>query len=205
MSETPQNTSAKPVITAAAAKRANASIIGMILAMLATVAIVLTIVWLNPQQNANSYRQPANVAAIAGDAADVAGFTPAAPILPEGWSANYARWDGSVSDHVPFWDVGYVTAGNNFIALKQTKNANPTWLAQQAENAPVTGSRVIDGKTWELRDTGSGDRSLVLEIKGTTVILTGSADFKEFDVLAAATTKQLDAAPAATVPTKGAK
>ncbi|WP_164520327.1 DUF4245 domain-containing protein [Specibacter cremeus] len=200
MSETPEPPpempSVKPVISAAAAKRANASVIGMILAMLATVAIVLVVVGLNPQKNATSYIQPVDVAAVAGQAAPVAGFAPAAPHLPAGWRANYARWNGANGPGaVAYWDVGNLTPHDTFIALRQTDRANPTWLAGQTGNAPVTGTRQVAGTTWELRDDGSGSRSLVATINHTTVILTGKADFVDFDALAAATSRMLAGAP----------
>ncbi|GAA4656932.1 DUF4245 domain-containing protein [Arthrobacter cryoconiti] len=202
MSESPQNSPVKPVIAAGAAKRANASVIGMLLAMLSTVAIVMVVVLLNPQQKADSYRQVVDVAAISGHAADVAGFTPAAPVLPVGWSANYARWNGSGADGVAFWDVGFVTSANTFIAMRETITANPTWISNQAQNAPVTGTRNIAGLTWELRDKPKEDRSLILISGKTTIILTGTADFKEFDVLAAAASKKLGQDPT-TSTTKG--
>lgn len=186
----------KPVIAAGAAKRANASVIGMLLAMFSTVAIVVTIVWLNPMQKAETYRTPIDVAAVASHAADTAGFTPVAPALPDGWYANYARWNPPGADGVSFWDVGYVTSSNTFIALRQSITANPTWTSEQAKNAPVTGSRTIAGKVWELRDNPQGDRSLVLVSGTTTIVLTGAADFREFDVLAGAAGKLLEAAPA---------
>lgn len=190
------NPPVKPVIAAGAAKRANASIMGMLLAMFSTVAIVVTIVWLNPQQKAESYRTPIDVAAIASHAAGTAGFTPVAPALPDGWYANYARWNPPGSDGVSFWDVGYVTSANTFIALRQSATANPTWTSDQAQNAPITGNRTIDGRVWELRDKPKGDRSLVLVSGTTTIVLTGAADFKEFDVLATAAGRLVDAAPA---------
>lgn len=206
VSESPQTTPVKPVIAPGAAKRANASIIGMLLAMVSTVAIVMTIVWLNPQQKAETYRQPVDVSAISAHAADVAGFTPAAPALPNGWYANYARWNAPGTDGVAFWDVGFVTSANTFIALKQSKTANPTWISTQAQDAPVTGTRNIDGHTWELRDKPKGDRSLVLTSGGVTIILTGQADFKEFDILAAAAAGTLGQPPMSTQSaTKGAQ
>ena len=183
----------KPVIAAGAAKRANASVIGMLLAMLSTVAIVLTIVWLNPQQKAENYRTHIDVAAVSAHASETAGFTPVAPVLPEGWSANYARWNPAAADGVSFWDVGYVTASNTFIALRQSGTANPTWTATQTGNAPVTGTRTVDGNSWELRDKPKGERSLILSTGGTTIVLTGEADFKDFDVLASSTTGLLRA------------
>ncbi len=188
VSESPENAPVKPVIAAAAAKRANASMVGMLLAVLSTMAIVLTIVWLNPQRDATSYRQPVDVAAISAEAAGAAGFTPAAPKLPAGWYANYARWNAAGADGVSFWDVGFVTSANTFIALRQSADANPSWIATQAEDAVVTGTRNISGHTWELRDKPKGDRSLVLKEGGTTIVLTGAAEFKEFDTLATAAT-----------------
>ncbi|MDO5752808.1 DUF4245 domain-containing protein [Arthrobacter sp.] len=193
MSDSSPTPPVKPVIAAGAAKRANASVIGMLLAMLSTVAIVLTIVWLNPQQKAENYRTHIDVAAVSAHASETAGFTPVAPVLPEGWSANYARWNPAGPDGVSFWDVGYVTASNTFIALRQSGTANPTWTASQAGNAPITGTRTVDGSDWELRDKPKGERSLVLATGETTIVLTGEADFKDFDVLAAGTTKLLEA------------
>lgn len=193
MSDSSPTPPVKPVIAPGAAKRANASVIGMLLAMLSTVAIVLTIVWLNPQQKAETYRPDINVAAVSANAADTAGFTPVAPELPEGWSANYARWNPAGADGVSFWDVGYVTPNNTFIALRQSGTANPTWTATQAQNAPVTGTRAVVGRDWELRDKPKGERSLVLVSGGTTIVLTGEADFKDFDILAASAAELLDA------------
>lgn len=207
MSESSPSPAVKPVIAAGAAKRANASVIGMLLAMFSTVAIVLVIVWLNPQQKAETYRSAIDVPAVAANAADTAGFTPVAPALPEGWSANYARWNPPGTDGVAFWDVGYVTGSNTFIALRQSITANPTWTSAQTGEAPVTGSRTIDGQDWELRDKPKGDRSLVLTSGTTTIVLTGAADFEDFDILATGATKQLAAdssqasGDASTIPT----
>lgn len=192
MSESSSTPPVKPVIAAGAAKRANASVIGMLLAMFSTVAIVVTIVWLNPEPKADAYRHTVDVAAVAGHAADTAGFDPVAP-MPAGWSANYARWNPAGADGVAFWDVGYVTSSNTFIALRQSITANPTWISDQAHDAPVTGTRTVDGHEWELRDRPKSDRSLVLISGDTTIVLTGAADFKDFDVLATESTKHLDA------------
>ncbi|MFB9166430.1 DUF4245 domain-containing protein [Arthrobacter psychrochitiniphilus] len=181
----------KPTIAAGAAKRANASLVGMLLAIFSTIAIVLTIVWLNPQQKAENYRMDIDVSAVAKHAADTAGFAPVAPLLPDGWYANYARWNPAGADGVAFWDVGYVTASNTFIALRQSITANPTWTADQSSNAPITGTRAINGHEWEVRDKPKGDRSLILNSGDNTVILTGAADFADFDFLAKAATDSL--------------
>ncbi|HEX7201926.1 MAG TPA: DUF4245 family protein, partial [Arthrobacter sp.] len=87
----------------------------------------------------------------------------------------------------------------SFIGLVQTRNANPTWLLQQTRNAPVTGSRSAGGQEWELRDTGKGEKSLVLDYRGTTVVLSGEAQLDEFAALAAAVVTSLESNPAVTV------
>ncbi|MDD0857105.1 DUF4245 domain-containing protein [Arthrobacter alpinus] len=132
-----------------------------------------------------------DVAGIANHAADTAGFTPLAPVLPDGWYANYARWNPAGTDGVAFWDVGYVTANNTFIALRQSITANPTWTASQTQYAPVTGTRTVSGHDWELRDKPKEDRSLVLLDGDNTIVLTGAADFEDFDFLAKAATDSL--------------
>ena len=181
------------MIPAAAAKRANASVIGMVLALLVSLAVVIPIVLLNAQPKAGSLRPPVDVAGTAAQAKDAAGFTPVAAQLPAGWGTNYARWNSAGADGVPFWEVGYVTPSQQFISLTQTAKANPTWLSQRTSDAPVTGDRPVGTADWELRDKPGADKSLILNYKGTTLVLTGSADLKEFDVLAAAAVRSVDA------------
>jgi hypothetical protein len=185
----------KPVLTAGAAKRANASVIGMVIALVLSIATFLPIVLLNPSPKSDGYRPDVNVSAVAANAADVAGFTPAAPETGETFRANYARWESGTGSGVPTWEVGYLTPKESFIGLVQTRQSNPTWLLQQVKNAPVTGTRSAGGRDWELRDTGKGEKSMVLsDAGGTTVILTGSAQLDEFTALAAAVVQSLDEA-----------
>lgn len=189
----------KPVIPAAAAKRANASVIGMIIALIVSIAAFLPIVLMNPAPKTAGYHPDINVSAVARNATDVAGFTPVAPETGDTFSSNYARWESGTASGVPTWEVGYLTPKESFIGLVQTRQANPTWLLQQTHNAPVTGTRNAGGKDWELRDTGNGEKSMVLDYRGTTVVLTGTAQLDEFTVLGTAVVKSLDSNPAATV------
>lgn len=189
----------KPVIAPGAAKRANASVIGMIIALALSIGTFLPIVLMNPSPKSDGYRPDVNVSAIAQNAAGVAGFTPLAPSPGDTFRPNYARWESGTGSGVPTWEVGYITPKESFIGLVQTRQSNPTWLLQQVNNAPVTGTRNAGGRDWELRDSGKGDKSMVLVHRGTTVILTGPAQLDEFSALAAAVVKSLDSNPAATV------
>jgi hypothetical protein len=188
----------KPVIPAAAAKRANASVIGMLVALVLSIAAFLPVVLMNPAPKSEGFRPDIDVPGIARNAEGVAGFTPIAPEPGETFRPNYARWESGVADGVPTWEVGYITPKEAFIGLTQTNSANPTWLLQETKNAPVTGKRSAGGQDWELRDAGQGDKSLVLAYRGSTVVLTGSAQLDEFSVLAAAVVKSLESNASAT-------
>ncbi|MFF2030226.1 DUF4245 domain-containing protein [Arthrobacter sp. NPDC058192] len=187
----------KPVIAAAAAKRANASVMGMIIALVVSIAAFLPIVLMNPAPKTDGYRPNINVTAVAQNAAGVAGFTPVAADAGDTFRANYARWESGAGSGVPAWEVGYLTPKESFIGLVQTRQANPTWLLQQTKSAPVTGTRNAGGRDWELRDSGKGEKSMVLAERGTTVILSGSATLDEFSALAAAVVKSLESNPPA--------
>ncbi len=189
----------KPVIRAAAAKRANASVIGMLVALVLSIAAFLPVVLMNPTPKSDGYRPDINVSAVAGNAAGVAGFTPVAPDTGGTFRSNYARWESGAGSGVATWEVGYLTPKESFIGLVQTRQSNPTWLLQQTKSAPVTGTRNAGGRDWQLRDTGKGEKSMVLDYRGTTVILTGPAQLDEFSVLAAAVVRSLESNPAATV------
>lgn len=181
----------KPVITDKQAKRINAPIGGMILSVLVCGLAFLPIWLFNAFPEKDTYQRDINVSAEASRAASVAGFAPLAPELPEGWSSNFARWTGGGADGVAHWQVGYVTAENEFLSITQTSGANPTWLAQQTDQAPVVGNRDVAGYNWEIRHQPEVDRSLVLERKGTTVIIQGTASDQEFEILASAVTEGL--------------
>ncbi|MFE8886680.1 DUF4245 domain-containing protein [Pseudarthrobacter enclensis] len=189
----------KPVIPAAAAKRANASVIGMVIALVVSIAAFLPVILMNPLPKSDGYRPDIDVAGIAQRAADVAGFTPVAPDTGNAFRANYARWEAGTGNGVPTWEVGFLTPKESFIGLVQTSKANPTWLLQQTKNAPVTGSRNAGGQDWELRDTGKGEKSMVLDYRGTTVVLSGAAQLDEFAALADAVVASMDSNPAVTV------
>ena len=193
------DTPIRPVIPAAAAKRANASVIGMIIALVLSIAAFLPVVLMNPQPKSEGYRPDIDVASVAKNAADVAGFTPVAPDTGNAFRANYARWEAGTASGVPTWEVGYLTPKTSFIALVQTTSANPTWLLQQTKNAPVTGTRNAGGQDWELRDTGKGEKSMILNYRGSTVILSGAAQLDELATLAAAVVRSLETNPAVTV------
>lgn len=183
-----------PVLTGKQAKRANATVIGMLIATGITLLLVLVPVLLNPAPKATT--RNVDVQQVASQAAGDAGYAPLAPELPEGWTSNFARWEASGSSGIPVWEVGYLTPGSDFIRLSETDKGNPTWVAQVSENSVVAGERTAGGETWQLRDSSDGEASMVLERDGLTVVLSGEADLADFDLLAEAVVRDLNAAAA---------
>lgn len=188
----PEEPAVTPTLTTKQAKRANATVIGMLIATGITLAIVLLPVLLNPYQKPQV--RDVDVQAIASEAAADAGYDPLAPELPDGWTANYARWDSGVNSGVPAWEVGYLTPDWDFIRLTQTASANPTWVSQTTDDSVVAGERTVGGTTWQLRDGADGEAHLVTEVEGMTVVLSSDADLATVDLLAEAALRDLAAA-----------
>ena len=80
--------------------------------------------------------------------------------------------------------IGYVTPDDEYAALEESDASRDGFVAATTDRAPVAGSRVIDGVTWEERAKGS-TRSLVRAIGDVTVIVTGTASYAELAELAA--------------------
>lgn len=176
----------KPVLTPGAAKRANASVTGMIMALAVSLLAIIPVWLLSANSGSQVQRPTVDVSAVASEAKGVAGFSPAAPSLPAGYSPNYARWVSGTSDGVNHWDVGWVTPQQQFVSIEQTAMANPTWIIQQVKEAPITGTRSAGGIDWTLYDKPGVEKSYVGKVGKTTVLVSGSASFSEFDAVAAA-------------------
>ncbi|MGK7223614.1 DUF4245 domain-containing protein [Kocuria flava] len=195
-----------PQITPKQAKRINAPVQGMIISMAVLLLLVLPLVWLQPRPDGEPYRPDVDVAQ---EASYVAGQSPFPPVVPEPgeeWTANYARWNGGAAEGVPYWEIGWVSPGGRFVELVQTSLANPTWLAQQAETLPATGTADAGGTRWDVHVREASDDAGALtvytgEAAGSTLVVKGDADRAELDHLAAAAVEALAAAPETPAPT----
>ena len=112
----------------------------------------------------------------------------AAPVLPDGWSAN--RADLTKSGDIQVWYVGLITPSNQFVALNQGIDANPTWVDNLLASAKPTGTTSIDGTEWTVYDHRDSDDpgnlayALVTEVGESTYVLHGTASDNEFALLA---------------------
>ncbi|MGX5671290.1 DUF4245 family protein [Kocuria rhizophila] len=180
-----------PQLTTKQAARINAPIRGMVISMVVLMLLLLPFLWLQPKPDGQPYRANVDVGQEAAFVADQAPFTPAAPQLPEGWSANYARWTENSEDGVPLWNVGYLSPEYHLVDLVQTSEPNPTWLAQRTEQAPQIGEKTVGGVTWALHHREVTDKqeeytAWVADLKDSTVVLSGKAPDAEFEQVAQA-------------------
>lgn len=176
---------AVPQLTRKQADKVHAPARAMILSMGALLLIVVPLFLLMPRPDAEPYRPDVDVAQEADNAAEAAEFQPLAPDLGEGWSPNYARWNGQSADGVAVWEAGWVTPRSGFLSMAQTDQSNPTWVLEQIDGLPQTGTVEAAGTQWQVHfgeDAEEEPRTAWIgEVDGTTVILQGSAPDAEFD------------------------
>ena len=192
--ETPDETAARKAENSRK-HRANQTLRNLVLALLASLAVVLVLVLVVVRPD-GAPRQARDYRADAMNSQEQAGQTLAAPPLPTGWSAND---DGlsTGSDSVVAWSVGFITPSTQYIGLVQGISANPTWVANELENTRSTGTTSIGGHDWKVydrradQDPGNYAYSLSTVIGSSSIVLHGTASSAEFDTLATAIATQL--------------
>lgn len=173
----------RPVqITQSQAKRLRTPMMGMIITMAVLVGILAVMWFMNPEPDM-TYSRDEDVAEAAGWADEVTEYSPIAPDVTEGWTANYARWETLPEFGVEVWEAGYTTNAVNFLGFAQTDEANPAWINSETEQATSTGTTTVGDLPFETREQGSR-QYYVLEgednhIDGTTVVITSDANEEE--------------------------
>ncbi|TLP99524.1 DUF4245 domain-containing protein [Nesterenkonia salmonea] len=174
----------RPVqITPSQAQRLRTPMMGMIITMVVLSGILAVFWFLNPEPDV-TYSRDEDVHEAAAWTDDVTDYSPIAPDVPEGWTANYARWETRTEQGVEVWEAGYTTPDVNFLGFAQTDHANPAWVNAETNMAPATGSITADGMTLETREEGDR-RYYVLDaeensIDGTTVVISTDTQDAEF-------------------------
>lgn len=176
--------------------RENQTMLNLVIALVASLAVVLFIVLVvvRPDQ------PPAKSVDFAANAAQIQPTIDeplAVPALPSGWSSNASTFETG-ADGVTVWYVGLLTPGGQYIGMKQGIEANPSWLATQLKNTIATGTRTVDGIRWDVYDQrdarddrGNLAYAMTTTIGASTVVLFGTADDTEFEVLATAVAADL--------------
>ncbi len=192
--ETPGETAARKAETSRR-HRANQTLLNLVVALVASLAIVLFLVLVvvrpsQPAPPAVDYR------AAAAQAQPGAKARLAAPDLPKGWSANGAETKTG-ADGIVTWTVGFITPQNQYIGLVQGVDANETWVSNAVEQSRSTGSQRLGGARWlvydrrDASDVGNYAYSMSTTAEGSSFVLHGTASTKEFHTLASALLHQV--------------
>lgn len=177
------------------ARRQHQTAFNLVIALIASLGIVLFLVAVVVRPNTTVDRT-VDYQQIAADA-HVGDITLAAPDLPSGFTSNRADFSDKTSDDVDVWTVGFVTPDKQYLSLQQGVDANGSWVSNQLDQRPSTGTRVIDGTKWtvydrraEGSDAGNHAYSLVSTFGSNTIVLSGTADDSSYRTVATAVTKQ---------------
>jgi hypothetical protein len=163
----------------------------LVIALVASLALVLftVLVVVRPEQ---APRPPVDYELVASQTTASAPLT--VPELGDDWSANRAQLSTG-NDGIESWNIGFLTPDNQYIAFAQGIDANPSWVIAILGTVQATGTTTIDGVEWTVYDNSDSEDpgnfiySMTAEIDGSTYVLNGTADTKQFDTLAEAITR----------------
>ncbi|WP_261623301.1 DUF4245 domain-containing protein [Nesterenkonia marinintestina] len=175
-----------PQLTEAQSKRLRQPLVGMVITVAVTFGAVAAFLMMNPEPTPDENPRDEDVVSEAYFAAGIAEFTPIAPEVADGWTANYARWESSGEHGVPVWEAGYTTDDVSFFGFAQTDQGNPTWVGSEVSGAASTGTAVFEDMEFETYESDDERRYFVLwgddnDVDGTTVVITTDASEEEVD------------------------
>ncbi|MGJ9373652.1 DUF4245 domain-containing protein [Nesterenkonia sp. CF4.4] len=184
-----------PQLTQSQAKRMRQPMIGVVITVAITMLAVFAVMGLRPERDV-TFTPDVDVEEAAGWTSDVAGYTAIVPDVPEGWTANYARWENRAELGVTAWEVGYSVEEQSFLSFAQTDEPNPAWVNEMTRQIRPTGEETVGGLTFEVREDDEY-RYYVLEaeantVDGTAIVLGGEAPAEQFDYFAESVVESVD-------------
>jgi hypothetical protein len=205
--ETPQETADRK----AESRRkhyANQTTFNLVIALIASLAIVLFLVIVVVRPDQQSAREPVDYAAAASDVQDQVDAHLVVPELGKGWSANRADYSAP-KDKPAVWRIGFITPGDQYIGLTQGIGADDGWVSNRLDDHTPTGSVKIDGVAWTVYDRRDAENpgnlaySLTTTVGDSRLVLSGSATPAEFRTLAKAALADAAASSTATTAPTG--
>jgi hypothetical protein len=192
--ETPEETAARKAENSRK-HRANQTLRNLLWSLAASVGLMLllVVVVVRPAQ---PEREPVDFATVAAEAQPGVDEPLAVPVVPPQWVSNAADLR-TAQDGVSTWYIGFITPAEEFIALSQGIDANPTWLVTLLDKGRATGSETIDDVEWTVYDNREGEDpgnlayAMVTEAGDSTFVLYGTADDNEFRTMAGSITSEI--------------
>ena len=196
--ETPEETAARKAENSRA-HRENQTTRNLILALLASLAIVLFVV-LVVVRPIDGPPRDVNYKTIAVQAQEGFKARLVAPELPSGWRANNAELRDA-DQKSPTWYIGFLTPKQQFIGLEEGLTTTDAWFGTLLGKARPTGAITLGGIRWSIynqrndSDPGNFAYSLASTVGTTRFVLHGSASTAEFTKLALAVSTDLNNHP----------
>ncbi|WP_217180315.1 DUF4245 family protein [Streptomyces sp. AC495_CC817] len=150
--ETPAETAERKAASSRA-YRSSQTVRSLIAALIATLAIVVVIVFAVPRGEPASPRT-VDVAGIAADVETTMGRPAIVPDLGTFWRVNEA---GLTSGSTVVWDVTLAPAADEergFIKLAQAFDSDSGWAPQRLNGIAATDTIAIDGRDWDVYKVG---------------------------------------------------
>jgi hypothetical protein len=193
--ETPDETAARKAENSRA-HRANQTTRNLVLALLASLAVVLftVLIVVRPDQALTHY---VDYKAVAKSAQSGVSAPLAAPNLPSTWKSNDAELKSDSASNTT-WYLGLITPKQQFIAIEEGVKTSDTWFGSLLGQEQPTGHKTIAGITWTVYDrhttvnSGNYIYALSATIESTKYVLHGSASATEFRQLATALADQIN-------------
>ncbi|MFK4806315.1 DUF4245 family protein [Microbacterium sp. ZW CA_36] len=195
--ETPEETADRKA-ESSRVYRSSQNVRNLIAALLATLAVVVVIVFAVPRGTPPE-REPIDVSAVAADIAASEDRTVITPELSDGWVVNNARIEGN--GPVRAFTVVYAPAGEDergFLRVAQGFDADESWAARVLSGSAPQDTVTIDGITWERYGldpdrTGNITVALATDAGADTVLIYGAASEKALEETARSVTDQITA------------
>ena len=186
----------------AARHRARQTVINLILALGASIGLVVTLVLIVPRDDSSRIRE-IDYTAISQKAQEDSGFDVITITPPENWWSNNAMLTTNNIDTVPVFKAGFVGSDIKYVGYTQAFNANPTWLALSLNGKVLTEQYSSKHYTWDVYESvvennpkKTMDFIMVLNYKDQDyLLLYGVADQAEFKSFVDSIDKELNGVP----------
>lgn len=171
----------------AARHRARQTVINLILALGASIGLVVTLVLIVPRDDSSRIRE-IDYTAISQKAKADSGFNVITITPPENWWSNNAMLTTNNIDTVPVFKAGFVGSDIKYVGYTQAFNANPTWLALSLNGKVLTKEYSSKHYKWDVYESivknepkKTMDYIMVLNYKDQDYVLVyGVAEDSEF-------------------------
>ena len=195
--ETPDETAARKA-ESSRVYRSSQNTRNLIAALLATLAVVVVIVFAVPR-GAPPEREPVDVAALAERVGSTEGRTVIAPEMSDEWVVNRARIEGDGS--LRAWTVVYAPADEDargFLRVAQGFDADEAWPSRVLSGAAPEDAVTIDGVRWDRYEPDparAGNVSVALSTTAgpDTILIYGAAAAEALEEVAASVADEVAA------------